>query len=433
MIKKLEIQNVKGIRHVAIHALPVNEISGQNGAGKSTILDSIAFALAGRDFVDKEALRAGEEHGFVAIDTDDFRIERHFDKEDQKGRLIVKASGKNKMTQSNLDTMINTATFDPVAFSRASGKEKIELAKKILTEDQRSDLSNFEIAITKMEEDRLFKGREIKALGEPVEPIEEEKTVENSADLHDLLADLLTEESAHEKKLIHAEASVNSLRASFSALKSKISDCHAEIDNMMRKIADKKSEICNLEAEAEGLEVEGKKAAKELEKAKESKPDNKNKIDEIKARIADRDSAIEVQRKWKEFRTKTAEIRTKQIDYETLSARIRDTRERRAKILAEALGEGFDFDFDTGTIRKNGVIFDQLSQAEKIVAACQILFRTNPKIKVVCVRDGSLLDSRSTADLVAICKESGFQLWIETVGSGNSEDAIVIEEGGLKL
>ncbi len=440
MIKKLEIQNVKGIRHIAIHAMPVNEIAGHNGAGKSTILDSIAFALAGRDFVDREALRAGEDHGFIAIDTDDLRIERHFDKDDQKGKLIVKTNGKNKLTQSNIDTMINTATFDPLAFARASGKEKIELAKKILTDEQRSDLSNFEIAIAKTEEDRLFKGREIKSIGEPIEPTEEETQVEDSAEMHNLLADLLSADSNHEKNLLKLQAEIESLQESIKRAErsiqeesKKIEARISQIDALMAQNEESKLSIDSSKKDIASLFEKIKSASEHLDSAKNSKPDNSNRIAEVKQAISNRDLAIEIKRKWNDFRAKTAEIKAKKNDYDHLTIRINELREKRSKIIAEALGEGFDFDFETSTIRKNGMIFDQLSQAEKILASCQILFKTNPKIRVVCVRDGSLLDSRSTADLVAICKESGFQLWIETVGSGNSEDAIVIEEGGLKL
>ena len=52
----------------------------------------------------------------------------------------------------------------------------------------------------------------------------------------------------------------------------------------------------------------------------------------------------------------------------------------------------------------------------------------NPKLRVIRVRDGSLLDDDSMAALTRYAEEHELQIWLETVQS-DRETAVVIENG----
>jgi hypothetical protein len=86
--------------------------------------------------------------------------------------------------------------------------------------------------------------------------------------------------------------------------------------------------------------------------------------------------------------------------------------------------------FGDGIVLLNGVPFDQASDAEQLRASIAIAMAANPKLKIVRVRDGSLLDDQSMAILAEMATERDFQIWIETVASGRP-GAIVIEDGHL--
>ena len=53
-IKKIELTNIKAYEHKVIEFSDgVNFISGKNGAGKTTIIESIGYALFGYQYSDK--------------------------------------------------------------------------------------------------------------------------------------------------------------------------------------------------------------------------------------------------------------------------------------------------------------------------------------------------------------------------------------------
>ena len=70
-VVRLEAENVK--RLVAVEVEPDGSlvlVGGKNGAGKSSLLDSIAYALGGQALVCERPLRDGAERGHVEVDLD---------------------------------------------------------------------------------------------------------------------------------------------------------------------------------------------------------------------------------------------------------------------------------------------------------------------------------------------------------------------------
>ncbi len=55
----------------------------------------------------------------------------------------------------------------------------------------------------------------------------------------------------------------------------------------------------------------------------------------------------------------------------------------------------------------------------------------NPELKVVRVRDGSLLDEDAMKILAKMADEADYQIWIERVDS-NGDVGFVLEDGHLK-
>jgi hypothetical protein len=55
----------------------------------------------------------------------------------------------------------------------------------------------------------------------------------------------------------------------------------------------------------------------------------------------------------------------------------------------------------------------------------------NPRLKVLLVRDGSLLDEDSLRLVATMAAEADAQVWLERVGEG-AECSVVIEEGHVR-
>jgi hypothetical protein len=93
-----------------------------------------------------------------------------------------------------------------------------------------------------------------------------------------------------------------------------------------------------------------------------------------------------------------------------------------AKLPVEGLG------FGDGNVLLNGVPFEQASDAEQLRASVAIAMAGNPKLRVIRVRDGSLLDADGMKLLAELADRHDMQVWIERVAS-DGKVGFVIEDG----
>ena len=66
--------------------------------------------------------------------------------------------------------------------------------------------------------------------------------------------------------------------------------------------------------------------------------------------------------------------------------------------------------------------------AERLRTSTAIAMAKNPKVRVILIRDGSLLDSDNMAVITDLANAHDFQVWIERVDE-SGEVGVVIEDG----
>ena len=81
-----------------------------------------------------------------------------------------------------------------------------------------------------------------------------------------------------------------------------------------------------------------------------------------------------------------------------------------------------------GVVTMNGIPFDQLSSAEQLRASVAIAMASNPKLRVIRIKDGSLLDDNGLEIIKSIAKDRDFQVWMECVDS-TGKVGIYMEDG----
>ena len=91
-------------------------------------------------------------------------------------------------------------------------------------------------------------------------------------------------------------------------------------------------------------------------------------------------------------------------------------------------GLGFD---TAGGVTFDGIPFEQCSSAEQLRVSVAIGLALNPKLKILLIRDGSLLDDNSLAAIANQAAEADAQVWIERVGD-KDPTAVVIEDGSVR-
>lgn len=162
-IIQLEAENVKKLRAVAITPRGnVVQITGANGAGKSSVLDCIFWALAGKGAISSQPVREGEETAVIRLDLGEIIVTRKFDADGGTSLTVATEQGaKFSSPQSMLDGLLGTLTFDPLAFSRMVPKDQRQELGRLL--GITAELKTLEAQRLEAFNDRTDASRELKA------------------------------------------------------------------------------------------------------------------------------------------------------------------------------------------------------------------------------------------------------------------------------
>lgn len=156
-ISKLEIENVKRVR--AVHVVPSEKgltvLGGKNNQGKTSVLDSIAWALGGKKYQPSNPRREG------SVTPPSLRVEL-------SNGLIVERKGKNsdlkvidpsgnKAGQALLDSFVEELALNLPKFMEATSKEKARTLLEIIgVGDKLFELDTLE---NKLYQERLAIGK----------------------------------------------------------------------------------------------------------------------------------------------------------------------------------------------------------------------------------------------------------------------------------
>lgn len=88
--------------------------------------------------------------------------------------------------------------------------------------------------------------------------------------------------------------------------------------------------------------------------------------------------------------------------------------------------------FDEDGVTFEGVPLDQASQAQRVRVSVAMGIAMNPELRVLLVRDASLLDDESMGMIAQMAEDADAQLWLERVGDGDA-GAIIIEDGAVRF
>ena len=135
-IVRLTAENLKKLRAVEITpAGDLVQISGKNGAGKTSVLDSIYWALAGSSHVQGQPIRKGEHKARVKLDLGTIVVERKF--ADADGKLTTSVTVESAegarfpSPQKLLDSLLGELSFDPLAFARMEPRKQFDELRRV--------------------------------------------------------------------------------------------------------------------------------------------------------------------------------------------------------------------------------------------------------------------------------------------------------------
>lgn len=425
-IVRLMAENIKRLKCVEINPKGhVVEISGPNGSGKSSVLDSLWWTLAGTRGMQKQPLRQGASDGVSVIELDDLKVTRRYS---HTGSTLVverKVDGvRLKSPQDVLDKLLGKIAFDPLAFSRMKPAEQFNqlrsLVKLDVDVDKLGELNRSDF------EKRTDINREIKSLQAQVDGMTIPTNLPpEKIDVSALSAEVEAAATHNKDRELESgrraaiKANIESLQQKALDNDMKIAEANKQIEELQKKIAFHKSEAESRRKMADGLQ-------NELDR-KQPIPDAID-VSDVRKKI---DDAITVnmnisRRQDRDWMLEKIAEKKKLAD--DLTAAMEARAKRASSAIASAKFPIDGLGFGANEVLLNGVPFEQGSTAEQLRASCAIAMAMNPEIRVITIRDGSLLDDKSMAVLADLAKGNDFQLWIEVVDTSGSV-GVVLEDG----
>ncbi len=405
-ILNLHAENIKKIKVVDITADPKSNtviISGANGNGKSSVLDCIEMACRGGDTLPGMPIRRGEEKGLIELNLGDLKIKRTFT---EKGSYLFVESAdgaRYPQPQAMLDKMLGLIAFDPLEFTRIKPKQQYETIKGLV---KLEGLETLESHLKEREEERTVMGRQVK-------------------DLTAQVAGMIVPEGTPEEPIDVSAKSAEIIRAkeNYSEFK-RLGETITANDARVKRIAD---DIANLEHEREELESESSKADHRRQDIQKTTPNTEQfKVLETEIQNATAINAAVATRETK----KAAQTKLKSLEvvFGALEKAITDGRQKKADMIADAKMPVKGLSLEDGVVLFKDIPLDQASTAEQIRVSTAIAMASNPALRVIRIKDGSLLDEVSMEIIRDMAEKKDFQIWIERVESDDPM-AVVIQDG----
>lgn len=396
------------------------QITGGNGQGKTSLLDSIQAALGGTDSEPDMPISEGKKSSKITLKLGDgtvakFLVTKTFTAAGSYLKLESADGAKYSSPQKMLNEMMGAIGYDPISFMHMKDDAKYKLLRSLVKIE--ADLPALDKERTAIYQERTGLNRDLASAKVRADAIfVPDDLPDDKPDVAEITA-RLTNASSHNlrvKRMIDAE----------DAAMTKLSDLRIEIFALEDRLKTARAAYDKADEYLEGVkaveipqEIDAIKVQQELQRA--------NLIVEDFRR---RDAKIAAD----------AEVTTLERTAAEKTARIDEIDAAKIKALADAKMpvDGLSFhqpdpSKDDGVVYYRGKPLAQASGAEKLRVSAAIGAALNPQLRVLLCRDGSLLDSKSLAALGKFAEENDMQCWIEKVDeTGNV--GIVMEDGHVK-
>ncbi len=397
----ISAENFKALKAFYCEPKPegLTVIGGDNGAGKTSCLDVIAYALGGAKYRPSNPKRDG------AIGDTTLHVEL-------SNGLVVERKGKNlsltvtdkdgaRHGQELLDSFISEIAIDLPKFYNASAKEKAHMILATLgIEEKLAELAKREKekydtrTMVGREADKKQKAAEDMPWHEdaPAEPVSVSELVKQQQDI--LARNGIKEEH----------------RRNFQAYNSELERVNAEL----KRLSTRREEL-----------IAKIKAASDEDFTLES-------TEELESQIANFE---EVNRKVSENAERTRRLEEADAlcdQKDTLTKEIEEIRDERMALLKDA-----DFPLeglsvaDNGELVYNGKAWDCMSGSQQLIVSCAIASKINPSCRFVRMDKLEQLDLATLAAFDEWLRGQDLQCIATRVSTG-SECTLIIEDGEVK-
>lgn len=421
-IVALQVENIKKL--VAVEIRPdgnLVQITGKNGQGKTSVLDSIWWALAGATHIQAAPIRKDQKEARIRLDLGELKVTRTF-RRGTDGAPTSSITVENDKgarfpsPQKMLDALLGELSFDPLGFARMEPREQFNALRRFAPDVDFEAIANADRGDRERRTELGRFARQERAAAQAI--VTPADTPEEPVNESALVAEL---EAAGKNN-----AELEQRRANRERLVREAQRARVDAGEFNQQVIHLREEIMELERKAtlaleRADEIDKKLAAAGL------LPDPADTA-AIKARIAAARTVNDNVRKLTERMAHVTRALGLEQQVETLTASIEKRQgEKQAAIAAAKMPvEGLGFGEDA--VLLHGLPFDQASDAEQLRVSVAVAAALNPKLRVIRVRDGSLLDEEGMRLLGELAEAADMQIWVEAVDS-SGKVGFVLEDG----
>lgn len=405
-INSLELENVKRIKAVKIEPTEngLTVIGGRNGQGKTSVLDSIAWALGGDRFRPSEPQREG------SVLPPNLKIT-------MDSGIIVERTGKNstlKVTdptgrkggQQLINEFISQLALDLPRFMTASNKEKANTLLRIIgvgdrlaqLEHDETELYNKRHMIGQIADQKLKYAREMTEYPDVPEQLI------SASELIKQQQCIMAHNAENKRKRDRAAE----IQHHYDAVNSKINGIQAELQRLMTEQQSLMDDLRIAHMETEHLED---LSTAELEEDIE----NVEKINiKIRANL-EKEKAEE-------------DAKAYQTQYSQLTNELEDVRQKKTDLLKSAQLPLPGLSVKDGELTYNGFKWDNMSGADQLKVSTAIVCKLNPSCGFVLLDKLEQMDLDTLAEFGKWLESEGLQAIATRVSTGD-ECSVLIEDG----
>ena len=396
-INQLEIENVKRIRAVKLepNASGLTIIGGNNNQGKTSVLDSIAWALGGERFRPTAAVRDGSAipPRLHIVMSNGLVVERKGKNSDLK---VTDPLG-NKAGQQLLNEFVSQLALDLPRFMQASDKEKGDTLLRIIgVEDQLRELE-------RQETDTYNRRRAIGQIADQKSKFAREMTYwpdVPKVSISELLSRqqaILAKNGENQRKRQRAarlEEEKQMLRRQLEELQARYTAVCSDCETAARSAQDLQDEsTAELERDIADIEAVNIKIRANLDKEKAEMDAN-------------------------DYRNQ----------YAALTAELDKTRQAKADLLDRAELPLPGLSVEDGALTYHGKRWDSMSGSEQLKVSTAIVRKLNPKCGFVLLDKLEQMDLATLQEFGAWLESEGLQAIATRVSTGG-ECSVIIEDG----
>jgi hypothetical protein len=418
-ITSLEIENVKRVRAVSLDVSgPLTVIGGRNSQGKTSVLDSIMWALGGDKYRPSKPVHEGAEKAAIKIElSNGITVER----KGVNSSLTVKGP-TGKGGQSLLNEFVSAFALDLPKFMAATGTEKAKMLLEVFPglgkelqrlNEESKRLYNERLAIGQIADRKAKYAKELPYIdGIPETPLSGADMAEKMKDALSINArndDLRHNVGKIEEQIKGDEYRLESIGKRVSDLKRQLVEAEKEFSDKRDYIVAAKSALSNAKAEAAGLQdADTKTIELELEQ-----------IDQINANVR------------ANFEKAHAEAESDELkkQYAGITGQLEQVRTDRLKLLSNVKMplDGLLVD-EEGELVYAGQRWDCMSGSEQLRVATAICAAIKPACGFVLLDKLESMDVETLREFGAWLASKNLQAIGTRVGTG-SENSIIIEDG----